>query len=88
MYFLIHILDPAKERTIDYKDSENMEMLKPNHKEIVCQEVTQTRPFRPTAVSKESFFPSSSKTGHVGELSNLKQNQMSKHHRREETLKL
>jgi hypothetical protein len=30
---------------------------------------TQTRPFKPTAISKESFLPSASRTGHVGELS-------------------
>lgn len=32
---------------------------------------TQTRPFKPTAISKESFFPKVSSTGHVGELRSL-----------------
>jgi hypothetical protein len=32
---------------------------------------TQTRPFTPTAISKESFFPKVSSTGHVGELRSL-----------------
>ena len=32
---------------------------------------TQTRPFKPTAISKDSFFPKASSTGHVGELRSL-----------------
>jgi len=32
---------------------------------------TQTRPFKPTAISKEIFFPKASRTGHVGELRSL-----------------
>lgn len=32
---------------------------------------TQTRPFKPTAVSNESFFPRDSRTGHEGELRSL-----------------
>lgn len=35
---------------------------------------TQTRPFNPTAISKESLFPSASRTGQVGAPSNLKVN--------------
>lgn len=33
---------------------------------------THTRPFRPTAVSNDSFFPIASRTGQGGELNNLK----------------
>lgn len=32
---------------------------------------TQTRPFKPTAISKDNFLPNSSSTGQVGELSSL-----------------
>lgn len=32
---------------------------------------TQTRPFNPTANSKDRFFPRTSRTGHVGELNSL-----------------
>jgi hypothetical protein len=32
---------------------------------------TQTRPFKPTAISNESFFPKVSSTGHVGVLRSL-----------------
>jgi len=32
---------------------------------------TQTRPFKPTAISKETFFPKASRTAHVGELRSL-----------------
>lgn len=34
--------------------------------------LTHTRPFRPTAISNESFFPRASRTGHVGELNNIR----------------
>jgi hypothetical protein len=34
--------------------------------------ITQTRPFNPTAISNDIFFPSASRTGHVGELNSLK----------------
>lgn len=32
---------------------------------------THTLPFKPVAISNESFFPRASSTGHVGELNNL-----------------
>jgi hypothetical protein len=40
-------------------------------KKINNNKHTQTRPFSPTAISKDSFFPRASRTGHVGELNNL-----------------
>jgi hypothetical protein len=33
--------------------------------------ITQTRPFKPTAISKDKFLPNTSKTGGVGLFSNL-----------------
>lgn len=47
------------------------EMLNPGQKEVAAQEITQTRPFNPTATSKEIFCPRASRTGHGGELSSL-----------------
>nr|GMC74408.1 hypothetical protein C5167_019762 [Ipomoea batatas] len=32
---------------------------------------TQIRPFKPIAISKESFLPRASRTGHVGELKSI-----------------